>query len=120
MLTISCSACAKKLAVGENAIGKKVQCPNCKQIMRVPAPVAAGATTAFEKPAPHIGAGIQAPTLAQSAADGSEAPTEFDNRLAARKTLGVSPAHVSRPRGRRWRSAVQRHMDSLPQPATDR
>ena len=51
MFTISCSGCQKKLAVKEDAIGKKAKCPVCGQVTVVLAPVPAGAAPAETTPA---------------------------------------------------------------------
>jgi hypothetical protein len=50
---VSCPACARKLQVPENFLGRTVQCPECKQTFRAEAPSAApAAAPAF----PHTGA----------------------------------------------------------------
>lgn len=33
---VSCSACAKNFRVGDQFAGKKIRCPNCKQVIAVP------------------------------------------------------------------------------------
>src|SRR5205807_2643021 len=38
------AACGKAMQLPDNAAGKRVQCPSCKQPFQVPAPVAAAAT----------------------------------------------------------------------------
>ena len=68
MLAISCSACQKKLAVKEDAIGKKVKCPGCGTLTVVPAAVAAGAgpTVATSEPSSDSLTGGNKPTHASS------------------------------------------------------
>ena len=50
MLTLSCSACQKKLSVKDDAAGKKVKCPACGQLLVVPKAVPAGIVDGTEVP----------------------------------------------------------------------
>jgi serine/threonine protein kinase/WD40 repeat protein/phage FluMu protein Com len=52
MITISCSACQKKLSVKEALAGKKVKCPGCGQVTAVPAKVPAAAGADNQPPLP--------------------------------------------------------------------
>src|SRR5437868_4796962 len=42
MITITCSACQKKLAVKEEFAGRKVRCPSCGAVLTAPVSVMAG------------------------------------------------------------------------------
>lgn len=53
--TISCTKCQKPLSVPDAAVGKKIRCPNCKEIIPIsapPQPSGADAVTATPAPAP--------------------------------------------------------------------
>jgi formylglycine-generating enzyme required for sulfatase activity/Leucine-rich repeat (LRR) protein len=50
MLTLTCTACQKKLSVKEDAAGKKVKCPGCGAVMTVPVPVPAAGPNSQSSP----------------------------------------------------------------------
>ena len=74
MLTISCSACQKKLSVKEDTVGKKVKCPGCGELTIVTSHVAASVGLDEMRTLPPA-PGPAAPTPAASQGDANSPPT---------------------------------------------
>ncbi|CEF49050.1 unnamed protein product [uncultured bacterium] len=95
MLVISCSACQKKLAVKEDAVGKTVKCPGCGQLTVVTAQV--GAPVGLDEmrtvpPAP----GPDVPTPAPSQGHADSLPTHPSSETPdVRQGLKPDPSHDS-------------------------
>jgi WD40 repeat protein len=48
MIAFACATCQKKLAVHDEAAGKKVKCPGCGQVMQAPSPAVAAPSAAVQ------------------------------------------------------------------------
>src|SRR5947209_5744244 len=46
MIRLSCLQCGKKLKVKDDLAGKKVRCPQCKELLEIPKPISEDATVA--------------------------------------------------------------------------
>jgi phage FluMu protein Com len=71
--TIACSKCQKTLMVPDAAVGKKVRCPACKEIVAVPAPP--------QEAAPDAVTATPAPPTPAKSKPAAPAPWDNDERI---------------------------------------